>query len=108
MAVSAKYYKEQINSESYRFPCGSAGNESARNAGDLGLNPGLGRFPWRKGKTTHSSILAERIPGTNGVSKSQTQLSNFHFSMPVCWQEKQMTWMEYWQVEKMQPFDTLS
>ena len=36
------------NSESYHFPCGSAGKESACNAGDLGLNPGLGRFPWRK------------------------------------------------------------
>ena len=27
------------------FPCGSAGNESACNAGDLGLIPGLGRSP---------------------------------------------------------------
>ena len=27
------------------FPCGSAGEESARNAGDLGLTPGLGRSP---------------------------------------------------------------
>ena len=27
------------------FPCGSAGKESACNAGDLGLIPGLGRFP---------------------------------------------------------------
>ena len=27
------------------FPCGSAGKESACNAGDLVLNPGLGRFP---------------------------------------------------------------
>ena len=26
------------------FPCGSAGKESARNAGGLGLIPGLGRF----------------------------------------------------------------
>ena len=26
------------------FPCGSAGKESAHNAGDLGLIPGLGRF----------------------------------------------------------------
>ena len=30
------------------FPCGSAGKESTCNAGDLGLIPGLGRFPWRK------------------------------------------------------------
>ena len=27
------------------FPCGSAGKESAYNAGDLGSIPGLGRFP---------------------------------------------------------------
>ena len=27
------------------LPCGSAGKESACNAGDLGLIPGLGRFP---------------------------------------------------------------
>ena len=29
------------------FPGGSAGKESACNAGDLGSIPGLGRFPWR-------------------------------------------------------------
>ena len=27
------------------FSCGSAGKESACNAGDLGLIPGLGRYP---------------------------------------------------------------
>ena len=27
------------------FPCGSAGKESACDAGDLGSIPGLGRFP---------------------------------------------------------------
>ena len=27
------------------FPSGSAGKESARNAGDMGLIPGLGRIP---------------------------------------------------------------
>ena len=85
------------------FPGGSAGKESACNAGDLGSIPGLGRFPgegigyplqysqaslvaqlvknlpamreiwvrslgWEdpleKGKATHSSILAWRIPWT--------------------------------------------
>ena len=38
------------------FPCGSAGKESACNAGDLGLIPGLDD-PLEKGKATHSSIL---------------------------------------------------
>ena len=32
----------------YGFPGGSAGKESAWNAGDLGSIPGLGRFPWRR------------------------------------------------------------
>ena len=45
------------------FPGGSAGKESACNAGDLGLIPGLGRS-LEKGKATHSSIQAWRIPGT--------------------------------------------
>ena len=31
------------------YPCGSAGKESACNAGDLGSIPGLGRYPG-KGK----------------------------------------------------------
>ena len=59
------------------FPGGSAGKESACNAGDLGSIPGLGRSPgeekgypnpWvgkiplEKGKATHFSILAWRIP----------------------------------------------
>jgi len=39
------------------FPCGSAGKESACNAGALGLED-----PLEKGKAAHSSILAWRIP----------------------------------------------
>ena len=30
------------------FPCGSAAKESTCNVGNLGLIPGLGRFPWRR------------------------------------------------------------
>ena len=41
------------------FPDGSAGKESTCNAGDVCLIPGL-----EKGKATHSSILAWRIPWT--------------------------------------------
>ena len=44
------------------FPCGSAGKESARNAGYLALISGLGRSPG-EGKG-HSSILGWRIPWT--------------------------------------------
>ena len=43
------------------FPCGSAGKESACNVGDLGLIPGLRRYPG-EGKAAHSSVLAWRIP----------------------------------------------
>ena len=43
------------------FSGGTDTKESACNAGDLGLIPGLGRF-LEKGMTTHSSILAWRIP----------------------------------------------
>ena len=52
------------NGGSLRIYSGSAGQESACNAKDLGSNPGLGRFPWRSEKSTHSSILAWRIPRT--------------------------------------------
>ena len=64
------------------FSCGSAGEESTCNAGDHGLIPGLGTLPLKKGKATHFSILAWRIPWTiiHGVSKSWAQVSNFHFS----------------------------
>ena len=40
--------------------------------------------PLEKGMATYSSILAWRIPWTvivHGVAKSQTRLSNFHFSL---------------------------
>ena len=43
------------------FPCGLAGKEFTCNTRDLGLIPGLGR-PLEKGKATHSSVLAWRIP----------------------------------------------
>ena len=47
--------------------------------------PSLGwEAPLEKGKATHSSILAWRIPWTvvHGVSKSRTRLSDFHFHCP--------------------------
>ena len=45
--------------------------ESACNRGDLGLIPGLGRS-LEKGKTTHSSILAWRIPWTEEPGRLQS------------------------------------
>ena len=45
--------------------CGSAGEESTCNAGDLGSRTSLGwEDPLEKGKITPSNILAWRIPWT--------------------------------------------
>ena len=45
------------------FPGSSVGKESSCSAGNLGSISGLGRS-LQKGKATHSSILAWRIPST--------------------------------------------
>ena len=61
---------------------GSAGKESACNVGDLGSVHGLGRSPGEgKGYPLQYSAL-EIIMNciVRGVTKSQTWLSNFHFS----------------------------
>ena len=64
------------------FPCGSAGKESARNAGDLGLIPGLGRSPGEgKGYPLQYSGLENSMDYIYGVLKSRTQLSDFHFQL---------------------------
>ena len=65
------------------FPGGSNGEESACNAGDLGLTPGLGSSPG-EGNGNPLQILAWRIPWTEepgglqpmGLQKSWTRLSN--------------------------------
>ena len=64
------------------FPGGSVGKESACNAGDLGLVPGLGRSPGEgKGYPLQYSRLENSMDYTvHGVSKSQTQLNDFHFT----------------------------
>ena len=63
------------------FPCGSAGKESACNAGNLGLIPELGTSPGEgRGYPLQYSGLENSIDCvTQGVTKSQTQLSDFHF-----------------------------
>ena len=63
------------------FPCGSAGKESACNAGDLGLIPELGRSPGEgKGYPLQYSGLENSMNCTvHGVAKSWTQLRKFHF-----------------------------
>ena len=64
------------------FPCGSVGKESTCNAGDLGSIPGLGRSPGEgKGYPLQYSGLENSVYYTvHGVTKSQTRLSNFHFT----------------------------
>ena len=60
---------------------GSDGKESACNAGDLVRSLGW-EDSLEKGKATHSSILAWRIPWTvHAVAKSQTRLSDFDFHL---------------------------
>ena len=63
------------------FPCSSAGEESACNAGDLGSMPGLGRSPGEgKGYPLQYSGRANSMGCiVHGVTKSQTRLSDFHF-----------------------------
>ena len=51
------------------FLCGSTGKESSCNAGDLGLIPGLG----------YSGLENSMGCIVDGVTKSWTRLSKFHF-----------------------------
>ena len=82
----------------YSFPGGLDGKESACNAGDLGLIPGLGRCAGEgNGVATHSSLLAWRIPVDRGawqatvheITKNRTWLSYY-------WQHNTFA-MKYWQ-----------
>ena len=63
------------------FPCGSVIKESARNAGDLGSIPVLGRSPGeRKGYPLQYSGMRNSMDCiVHGVAKSRTRLSDCHF-----------------------------
>ena len=63
------------------FPCGSAGKEFTCNARDLGLIPGLGRSPGEGigYPLQYSGLENSRDYIVNGVAKSWTRLSDFHF-----------------------------
>ena len=69
-----------IKSFDLGFPGGSAGKESALNAGDLGLIPGSGRSPGeRKGYPLQYSGLKNFVDCiVHGVAKNRTRLSDFH------------------------------
>ena len=59
--LSYMRYVVCLNVHCYTFPGGSDGKASACNVGDPGLTAGLGRS-LEKEMTTHSSILAWRVP----------------------------------------------
>ena len=61
------------------FSCGSAGKESACSVGDQGLSPGLGRSPeeWKGYPLQYSGLENSMDCIVHGVTKSQTQLSDF-------------------------------
>ena len=63
------------------FTCGSAGKESACNAEDLGLIPGLGRSPGEGNShpLQYSGLENSMECIVHGVSKSRTQLNDSHF-----------------------------
>ena len=62
------------------FPCGSDGNESACNSGDLGSIPGLGTSPGEgKGYPLQYSGLENSMDYT--VAKSWAHLSDFQFHL---------------------------
>ena len=68
---------------SYDFPGSSDGKASVYNSGDLGLIPGLGRYPGGgHGNPLQYSCLENPMDRgawqatVHGVSKSQTRLSN--------------------------------
>ena len=68
------------------FHGGSDGKESACNAGDLGLIPGLGRsrgegngYPRQYSALENSTDRGAWWATVHGVAKSQTQLSDFTF-----------------------------
>ena len=80
---------------SISFPASSVGKESARNAGDLDLIPGLGKSSG-EGKVypLKSSGLENSMNCIiHGVAKGQTLLSDFHFHFLFSWfRFKRTTW----------------
>ena len=65
------------------LPCGLVGKEFACNPGDLGLIPGLQRSPGKgKGYPFQFSGLENSVDCVvHEVAKSQTSLSDFHFTL---------------------------
>ena len=91
--------------EEMGFPGGSAGKESACNAGDLGSIPMLGRSPGEGSEYPLQYSCLENSMNciVQAVTKSRTWLSDFHFTS-LAVQEKQVhslgqeiPWKRKWQ-----------
>ena len=54
------------------FPGGSHGEESAYNAGDPGLVPGLGRIPWRRKRLPTPVFLPGKSHGRKEPGRLQS------------------------------------
>ena len=62
------------------FPCGSAGKESACNAGDPSLIPGSGKIPWRRDRLPTPVFLG--FPG--GLDSKESACNGYYLgSIPV-------------------------
>ena len=78
-------------------PGDTTGKESTCNVGDLGLIPGLGRSPGEGNRNPlqYSGLENSVDYVVHGIAKSQTRLSDFHFSLflkvrlspPSCYRE---------------------
>ena len=64
------------------LPGGLAGKASACNSGDLGSVPGLGRSPGEGNSYSlqYSGLESSMDCKVHAVTKSQTRLSDFHFT----------------------------
>ena len=63
------------------FPCGSAGKESAHNAGRPGFNPWVGKIPWRRERLPTAVFWPGEFHGL--YSPWSRKKSDFHFSQPI-------------------------
>ena len=80
--ASSQRNSRTVGSYFQGFPGGSAGKESTCNMGDLGLIPGLGRSPGEGSNCPlqYSGLENSMYCMVHGVTKSQTQLRDFHFT----------------------------
>ena len=83
------------------FPYGSAGKESACNAGDLGWIPGLdpwvGKIPWRKERFPTPVFWPGEFMYSPWGCKQSDRLSDIHFHFLFLSQLLPFPWRRKWQ-----------